>query len=269
MKTPDSSEMAHSNIADDKGIITVLVGQPERRELRRPMKHIGVAGITVPGSLLCMQTIIDESYSYFGKETLIHPQITYTNPPLNETHFALDAKDWPTVTKHLIESMITLRQAGVDFAIIPSNSPHYVVRKVQEESPIPVLSIVDITVNECKKRGFKTVGILGVGVTMSDGLYNEPLITEGITPVSLSPQRQKEVNDLIVRDIIQGKPTSQTADRMREFIQELKDMGCDAFIAGCTEIPVVITSEDESPLPFIDTTRLLAKRAFEKAAGIE
>src|SRR5215831_11862763 len=39
-------------------------------------------------------------------------------------------------------------------------------------------------------------------------------------------------------------------------------------IAGCTEIPVVITNEDDSPLPFVDTTRLLAKKAFEFAATI-
>src|SRR5260221_7827527 len=102
---------------------------------------------------------------------------------------------------------------------------------------------------------------------MSDGLYAKPLEEVGIQPFVLSLQRQKQVNDVIYNEIIKGKPTAQTAEKMKIFIQELKDMGCDSFIAGCTEIPVVIKSEADSPLPFIDTTRLLAKKALEYAIG--
>ncbi|MGH7245824.1 MAG: aspartate/glutamate racemase family protein [Candidatus Levyibacteriota bacterium] len=229
------------------------------------MKHIGIAGITIPGSLLCIDAIVEESYRYFGKEKTIHPHITYTNPSLSEIDPPIIAKDWNKVAEDLLRSISILEKAGVDFVIIPSNSPHYAIKKVQQESLIPVMSIVDVVVAECQKRGFKKVGILGVAVTMSDGLYEEPLREVGIQSVVLSPKSQKEVNDLIYAEIIKGKPTSKTGDKMRVFIQELKDVGCDAFIAGCTEIPVVITKESESPLPFIDTTRLLAKKAFEEA----
>lgn len=229
------------------------------------MKHIGIVGVTVPGGLLCIDTIVAESFAHFGKESLIHPRITYTNPSLSEIHLPIHAKDWKQVTSVLLNSCQILFRAGVDFAVIPSNSPHYAIAEIQKKSPIPVMSIVDITVNECKRRGFKKVGILGVGVTMSDGLYEKPLQKLGIMPVTLSSIRQKEVNDLIIKEIIQGKPTPKTTTKMQEFIQELKDMGCDGFIAGCTEIPVVITNENESPLPFVDTTRLLAKKAFQEA----
>lgn len=233
------------------------------------MKHIGIAGITVPGSLLCIDTIVAESYKHFGADSMIHPRITYTNPPLNEIEIPMIGKDWKQVAADLLRSIDILHKAGVDFVIIPSNSPHYAIKEVQDNSPIPVMSIVDVTVNECKKQGFKKVGILGVNVTMSDRLYEKPLKQVGIEPVHLSPKRQKAVSDLIYDEIIIGKPTAKTTNKLKIFIQELKDMGCDSFIAGCTEIPVVITKEAESPLPFVDTTRLLAKKAFEKAAGIE
>lgn len=227
------------------------------------MKHIGIAGITIPGSLLCIDTIVEESYKKLGAG--IHPHITYTNPPLNEIDPPISGKDWSKVAEDLLKSMEILHKAGADFAIIPSNSPHYAIKKVQEKSPIPVMSIVDVVVAECKRREFKKVGILGVAVTMSDGLYEESLIKVGIEPVVLSSQRQEDVNDLIYREIIKGRPTHETGNKMRGFIQELKDMGCDAFVAGCTEIPVVIRDESESVLPFVDTTRLLAKRALEMA----
>lgn len=231
----------------------------------RLMKHIGIAGVTVPGALLCIDQIVEESYKHFGRESMIHPHITYTNLPLNETEPPFIAKDWNQVAKDILRCVDILHKAGVDFIIMPSNSPHYAIKQVQEKSPVPFLSIVDLTVEECKRRGFKKVGILGVGVTMSNGLYAEPLKKMGIEPVNLSPEKQKQVNDLIYNEIIIGKPTPQTANKMRVFIQELKDMGADSFISGCTEIPVVITDESESPLPFVDTTRLLAKKAFEEA----
>ena len=119
------------------------------------MKHIGIAGITIPGALLCINTIIDESYKHFGKETMMHPRITYTNLPLNETETPMIEKNWNQVATDLLVSLSILYKAGADFAIIPSNSPHYAIQEVQEKSPLPVISIVDITVQECKKRGFK------------------------------------------------------------------------------------------------------------------
>ena len=228
------------------------------------MKHIGIAGITVPGSILCIETIVKESYKHFGSETTIHPQITYTNQSLRETDPPIHNKQWGIVAKNLLKSIEILHKAGVDFVVIPSNSPHYAIKEVQEKSPVPVVSIVDITVEECKKRKFKKVGILGVDITMSDGLYEEPLKRAGIIPVTLSPEKQKAVHELIYKEIIKGRPTAKTSEKMRTFIQELKDLGCDGFIAGCTEIPVVIKSENESPLPFVDTTRLLAQVAFCK-----
>src|SRR5258707_9994947 len=135
------------------------------------LKHIGVASITVPGALLCIDSIVEESYHHFGKASKIHPHITFTQPPLNEIENLLAEKDWDQVAQCLLASIEILYKAGVDFVLIPSNAPHYAIKQVQDKSPLPVLSIVDITVAECKRRGFKKVGILGMNVTMSDGLY--------------------------------------------------------------------------------------------------
>jgi aspartate racemase len=44
----------------------------------------------------------------------------------------------------------------------------------------------------------------------------------------------------------------------------LKDDGCDAVILGCTELPLVM-SDANSPLPTLDSTRLLARAALRRA----
>src|SRR6266446_4384773 len=101
------------------------------------MKHIGIVGITIPGGLLCIDTIVEESYKHFGRETMIHPQITYTNLPLNETEKHFIEKDWNKVANDILYCVSILHKAGADFAIIPSNSPHYAIRMVQKKAQIP------------------------------------------------------------------------------------------------------------------------------------
>jgi aspartate racemase len=47
-------------------------------------------------------------------------------------------------------------------------------------------------------------------------------------------------------------------------IEHLKDQGCDAVVLGCTEIPLII-NDGNSPLPTLDSTRLLARAALRWA----
>jgi aspartate racemase len=44
----------------------------------------------------------------------------------------------------------------------------------------------------------------------------------------------------------------------------MKDDGCDAVVLGCTEIPLIM-HEGSSPLPTLDSTRLLARSALRRA----
>jgi len=98
------------------------------------LKHIGVASITVPGALLCIDSIVEESYHHFGKASKIHPHITFTQPPLNEIENLLAEKDWDQVAQCLLASIEILYKAGVDFVLIPSNAPHYAIKQVQDKS---------------------------------------------------------------------------------------------------------------------------------------
>jgi aspartate racemase len=50
----------------------------------------------------------------------------------------------------------------------------------------------------------------------------------------------------------------------QQVIARLKDQGCDAVVLGCTEIPLIINDEN-SPLPTLDSTRLLARAALKRA----
>jgi aspartate racemase len=230
--------------------------------------HIGVAGVTIPGTLLCVQEIVAECARLQGRPGA-HPRITMTNPEHERSEARMLAHDWDGVAALLLESVDALARAGADFVVIPSNAPHFAIDRVQRAAEIPVVSIVAVTVAECVRRGFHTVGVLGVNTTVNDGLYEAPLREAGMVPVRLSDERQRELDRLLHDEVINGPQTPTTHERMVGLIGDLVDAGCDGFIAGCTEIPVVITSEDESPLPFVDTTRLLAHVAARRGLGLE
>lgn len=225
------------------------------------MKHIGILWVTVPWALFCINAIVDNGAEYFGPESMQHPLFTYINPPLWESEHFYETKDRKWLGDFLSVYTEKLYTIWADFIIIPSNSAHYALPYIV--SPVPLMSIVDITIKECIKIGAKKVWILWVSVTMSDGLYEKPLTKQNIEVSFPTIEQQQSLNDLIYHDIICGKPTKQTTHQMNDIVMSLKVQWCDIFIAWCTEIPLVL--DETCPLQYIDTTRLLSEKAFEFA----
>ena len=102
------------------------------------LKHIGVASITVPGALLCIGTIVEESYNHFGKASKNHPHITFTQPPLNEIENLLAEKDWDQVAQCLLASIEILYKAGVDFVSHSIKRFPLCNQTSPNKSPLPV-----------------------------------------------------------------------------------------------------------------------------------
>ena len=226
------------------------------------MKHIGIVGVTAEGASLCYKTICEEATKLLGQ--YIHPEISLHNHSFSRIFEAQNKGDWKTVAALLLDSITKLHASGAEFAIIPANSVHYCFEEIREKSPIPLLSIVEITVKECKKQNYKKVGVLGTVLTMKNGLYKEPLESQGIEYIVPNQNEQSIINKIIFDEIITNKIANEGVAAMINVIQALKSQSCDALILGCTEIPIIINKKN-SPLPLIDTTRLLAKKALEYA----
>ena len=226
------------------------------------VKHIGIVGVTAEGASLCYKTICSEASKIIGLNR--HPEISLHNQSFHKILEPFDKKDWKALAEIINGSINKLASCGANFAIIPANSVHFAFKEIQKISPIPVLSIVEIAAKECKEKKYKTVGILGVGITMSDGLFDEHFKKYGIEPVAPSKTEQKIISDVIYNEIVPAKATNNSARKIAEVISSLKKKGCDAVILGCTELPIII-DKSNSPLPFIDTTRLLAAKALEYA----
>lgn len=224
------------------------------------MKHIGIIGVSSEGAGLCFQTICSASAKL--TKTYQHPEISLHE--LSSQLYFSAQPDWEKVADLLLISAKKLADQGAGFAIIPSNTMHFALQNLQKSSPIPILSILDTAVNECVRRGFKKVGILGTTFTVDGGLYDDALVKAGIKKVMHSDADQERINRIIFDGIVPGNVTSEMTPAILDVIASLKEKGAEAVILGCTELPILITDAN-SPLPTIDTTRLLAKAALTRA----
>ncbi|AKM79352.1 MAG: Aspartate racemase [Candidatus Beckwithbacteria bacterium GW2011_GWB1_47_15] len=222
-------------------------------------KHIGIVGVTAEGASLCYRTIVAESDKILGPNQ--HPEISLNNPNFADILKLQNNGDWNGLAKLLSGSIKKLAANGAQIAVIPANSVHYAFEKIKRLSSIRVLSIVDLAVTECRKKDYKKTAVLGVGLTMSGGLYEKPLKLVGVKIILPSSSDQKRLNRVIYGELVRGKPTPKSFKFIKDLIKKLKKAGAEAVILACTELGIVIP-ENLSTLPVIDTTRLLARKAL-------
>jgi aspartate racemase len=115
-------------------------------------------------------------------------------------------------------------------------------------------------------RGFRRIGITGTKWLVDSEVYPEKLAPRGLEFVRPSVAERVECNRIIMDELVCSRFTPQSVEYFREVIGRLKGQGCDAVALGCTEIPLII-NDDNSPLPTLDSTRLLARAALKRAAA--
>ena len=228
------------------------------------MKHIGIVACSAEGAALCYQSICREALALVGKND--HPRITLDSIPMARWLPAFDAKDYEGVARIMIESARLLAEAGADFAICPDNSAHLAFEHVAAGSPIPWLHIARVVANEASGRGYRRVGVLGTRYTMGNGapVYAPALAAVGIEAVVPEAADFEMVDRVIFAELVDGVFSDASRAEYYRAIYRLAGRGCDAVALACTEIPLLVRPS-ESPLPTLDSTRLLASAALREA----
>lgn len=228
------------------------------------MKHIGIVACSAEGAALCYQTICREALTLVGKND--HPRITLDSIAMARWMPAFDAGDYAGVARFMLESARLLAAAGADFVICPDNSAHLAWDHVQKATPLPWLHIADVVGGEAARRGFRRVGLLGTRYTMAGPVYARSLGALGIETVVPEAADFETVDGIIFGELVDGVFTDASRETYNRIIARLGGRGCDAVALACTEIPLLVRA-DESPLPTLDSTRLLARAALMEALG--
>jgi len=227
-------------------------------------KHIGIIAVSFEGAALCYRIICQEAIAIMGD--LAHPEVSMHNHSLSRYMDCIEKNDWDGVANLMVSSARKLAAAGADFGICPDNTVHRAFEKVANQSPIPLISIIETVAEECRFRGYKKVGVLGTKYTMQGPVYRDALSKLEIEMVVPDKKDQEMVNSIIFNELVPEKITVSARKGLIGVIQRLKETGCDAVILGCTEIPLIVNSKN-SPLPIIDSTRLLALKALKCSLG--
>jgi aspartate racemase len=220
--------------------------------------HIGIAACSAEGAALCYRTICTEAPALLGAAHA-HPEVSMHTPSLAEYMNLIYEDDWQGVGDLMLASAEKLAKMGADFLICPDNTIHQALPYVTPRSPRPWLHIADAVMAEAKARGYRKVGLTGTKWLMEGPVYPKELVRP-------DPAEREEINRIIMDELVCGQFRPEAIRYFQQVMERMKKAGCDGVVLGCTEIPLIM-SDANSPLPTLDSTRLLARAALRRAVA--
>ena len=225
-------------------------------------KHIGIVACSAEGAALCYRTIAFEGARIMGSHD--HPEITMHTHSLATYMNCVYRDDWQRVADLILCSATKLQSTGAQFLICPDNTIHQAMPFVRTSSPLPWLHIAEEVARVARGRGFRRIGITGTKYLTESEVYPEQLTSAGLEYVRPNADEREEIDRIIMNELVYGQFTPAAVVYFQKVITRLKEQRCDAVVLGCTEIPLIM-NDDNSPLPTLDSTRLLARAALNFA----
>ena len=233
-----------------------------RGQNHNKMKTVGIIGGMGPEATLDFITRIRRKSAVHKEQDHIHLLVD-DNPKINDRNKAILGKG-PSAGPEIATMAVRLERAGADFLVMPCNTAHAFSSYVTGSIHVPFVSIITETCNALSPLEVSKVGLLLADGCRAAGLYQEALRQRGIQVVLLDEEHQTELMALIYR-IKEGDRNSDVAKSMRRLALLLQEEGAEALVAACTEIPLVLRSEDLD-IPLVSSTDVLAQRTVELAS---
>ncbi|WIW00070.1 aspartate/glutamate racemase family protein [Kinneretia aquatilis] len=224
--------------------------------------HIGIVACSAEGAALCYRTICSEGAALLGQHA--HPEVSMHTPSLADYVNCLDRKDLQGVGELMLASARKLARPGADFLICPDNTIHQAFSYVEPRSPLPWLHIAEVVALAAAERGCRRLGLTGTRWLVDSAVYPEKLAAQGLQCVKPDIPERDEMDRIIMDELVCGTIKPESIAYFQSAIHGFKEQGCDAVILGCTEIPLIVNAEN-SALPTLDSTRLLARAALRRA----
>ena len=219
------------------------------------MKKFGLVGGMGPESTIpYYHDIVYGVQEALGE--LIFPELSIESVNVFEVLRLCGEKQYDKLTEYLLGAINNLAKSGADFAALSANTPHIVFDKLKEQSPIPLISIVEATCEEAKLRGLKKIGLLGTIFTMTGEFFKAPFVKNGIQIIVPTESEIELVNDKISTELELGIVKEETLLFFQKVISRMKDEdGIEAIVLGCTELPLLLNDE-VSPVLCLDTMQI-------------
>jgi len=224
--------------------------------------HIGIVACSAEGAALCYRTICVEGAHRLGPHA--HPEVSMHTHSLAAYMDCIYRGDWIGVADLMLSSADKLGRIGADFLICPDNTIHQALGHVVARSPRPWLHIAEVVADEAVRRGLRRIGITGTRWLIDSDVYPEKLRARGLEAVRPEPAERDEISRIIMNELVCSEFKPESVAYFEQLVGRLKTRGCDAVALACTEIPLIIDDRN-SALPTLDSTRLLARAALQRA----
>lgn len=228
------------------------------------MRHAGLVAHSPDGAALCFLEYCRAGFAHHRDH--LHPDITLDYIAMGASMPAWDAGDHAAVRATLARSIARLAQAGAEFFFCSDNTAHIALETDGPPFALPGLNIAEVVADEAARHGYRKVGVLGTRYTMAGPVYPRALGRRGIASAVPGEADREMINRVIFDELVAGIMRDESRAAYGAVIERLRASGCDAVALVCTEIPLLIPPE-ASVLPTLDSTRLLARAAFDVAIG--
>ena len=226
------------------------------------MKRIGIVGGLGPEPTIDYYRTVIDSFRRRSKTEDTPEMMIYS---LNLQIFLrmMEAERKQEAVEYLTNGVKALHGAGADFALIAAGTPHIFLDEIRNNSPIPVLSIVEETAKVVSESGLNRVGLFGTKFTMQADFYHKVFSREEISIVVPSMEEQNYIHGKLIDELQFGRIVEDTRKGLLNIVKRMiNEDRIQGLILGCTELPLILT-DDAFGIPFFNTTKIHAEGAVE------
>ncbi|MEJ2863653.1 aspartate/glutamate racemase family protein [Actinomycetospora flava] len=228
------------------------------------MPHAGILAANPDGAAQCFLRYCRAGAAELGGHT--YPDVSLDYIGFGHHLRAWQAGDLDTVGAYLARSVARLAASGAEFFVCPDNTAHLVLDEIGPELPLPGIHIAQAVATTARAAGHRRVGVLGTAFITGSALYPTWLGADGIEVETPAPPDAERLDGIIFGELVDGIASEASRAWFVEVVRGLAARGCDAVALASTELPLLL-APDDSPLPVIDSTVVLADRALDTALG--
>lgn len=229
-------------------------------------KTIGILGGMGPEATAYFFSLIIR-HTQAAKDQDHIPILISSNPRIPERTAGLLDRG-PSPIPLLRKGLRTLELAGADFVVIPCVTAHAYLPRIAGAVKIPVLDILEETLAYVQGEipGLRKAGLIASAGTIKAGLFHKLFVRAEVEIITPAGRDQPKITQAVFgpggikAGFTSGKPRRLIVAAARRLIQR----GAEAIIAGCTEVPLVLSDEDIA-VPLIEPMRIAARASILRA----
>ncbi|QDY45240.1 amino acid racemase [Planococcus glaciei] len=220
------------------------------------MKKLGMIGGTGPEATVDYYQSIIAKYQEKTEDPESLPEFLIHSINMYKIFELLENNQTEELTDYLAEAVGVLEKGGAEFAVLTANTAHIVFEAVQQRTKIPLISIVEESVQAADDMKLGKVGLLGTKFTMENDFFQQVFNGRQKEIVVPTQQEQEFIHQKIVEELEKGVAKDDTKEAFLKIVSRMvEEDGIEGVILGCTELPMLIKPED-SAIPQLNTTEI-------------